>query len=107
MDLNKLIQMAMEHSHKLAKKYNQEQQVQALVNSNTLLIMARTINRLVPAQQIEAEFQTSLEEIRSHYFQHADCEDDEEVIEWMTEMTGLAKNSAIDVLKIADDMEID
>lgn len=107
MDLNKLMKIAMEHSHKLAKEYSQEQQIKELINSNTLLIMARTINRLAASQQIEAEFQKSLEEIRCHYFQHADYEEDEDEIEWISELTGLAKNSAIDMLRIADDMEID
>ncbi|WP_201556253.1 hypothetical protein [Psychrobacter sp. 72-O-c] len=103
MDLNKLMKMAMENAKNLAE----QQKIQELANSNTLLIMAKTISRLVPNQQIESELQKSLDEIRDYYFQNADYEEDEDAIEGISELTGLAKNIAIDVLKIADDMETD
>lgn len=109
MDLNKLMQMAIEHSHKIAKEYSQDQQIKELINSNTLLIMAKTISRLVPPTQIESELQKSLDEIRDYYFQHADDDNETDAAEMdaIIEITSLAKSSIIQVLQVADDMEIE
>lgn len=104
MDLNKLLQMAMQHSQELAKKHIEQQQTKEIIEVNRSLIMARTINRLVRPELIEAEFKQSLNELRDYYLRDID---DYEIVDSIHEVTGLAKNNAIDILRIADEMEID
>lgn len=105
MDLHKLMQMAMQHSQELVKKHIEQQQTKEIIEVNRSLIMAITINRLVRPELIEAEFQQSMNQLRDYYLR--DIDDDDEIVVSIHEVTGLAKNSAIDVLRIADDMEID
>lgn len=107
MDFQKMMRMAMQHSQELAKKRTEDQQRRDLILSTSTLVMAVTINRLIRPDTIEAEFQHSLNEIRGHYIGDVDDDDDDEIIDAIYEITGLAKNIAIDILKIADEMEID
>lgn len=108
MDLNKIVQMAMANAHQLAQQHIKEQEqrkLAELIEVNRTLIMARTINRLVSPQMIEAEFKQSLLELNRYYCK--EIYNDDETVNSIHEITGISKNSAIECLAIADDMEIE
>lgn len=108
MDLNKLIQIVMKDAQKLMEQHIKEQEqrvVVGLIETNRTLIMARTINRLIPPELIEAELQKSLIELNGHYCK--EIYNNDKSVDAIHELTGAAKGSAIDVLTIADEMEID
>ncbi len=106
MDLNKLMQMAMKNAEQMAKdliKEQEQRKVADLTNSNQMLIMAKTINRFIPAQLVVDELQLSVNELRDYYCQHSP--EDDEGIEAISEVLGLAKGIVIDILAIADELE--
>lgn len=106
MDLNKLMQMAIKNAEQMAKdmiKEQEQRKVADLTNSNQMLIMAKTINRFIPAQLVVDELQLSVNELRVYYCQHSP--EDDEGIEAISEVLGLAKGIVIDILAIADELE--
>lgn len=108
MDLNKIMQMAIQNAEQLAKQQLKEQErrdTANLIECNRTLIMARTINRLIPPKLIEAEFQQSLIELNKFYCK--EIYNNDELVDGIHEITGISKNSAIDCLRIADEMEIE
>lgn len=108
MDLNRILQIALKDAAKFTEQYIQQQKNQELANfieANRTLIMARTINRLIAPQLVVEEFQQSLNELREYYCK--EIYNDDEAVDSINELTGLAKSSAIACLGIADELEID
>ncbi len=84
MDLNKLMQMAIEHQ--------QQQEVSKLQHNATFELLALTFIRTIPPVQREHELSLSMKEV----IDNADYFDDEQE-ELFLELMGNAKNIVIDM----------
>lgn len=108
MDLNKIMQMAMKNAEQLTKEHIkdlEQRKIAELIEVNRTLIMARTINRLISPQMIEAEFGQSLLDLNEYYCK--EIYNDDEAVNGIHEITGIAKNNAIEILTIADEIGAD